>query len=44
HGTMHLLGYDHISEQQAQIMESIEIKILHNLGYPNPYHLIDHQE
>jgi probable rRNA maturation factor len=37
HGTLHLLGYDHIDETQAQIMESLEIKILQNLGYPNPY-------
>ncbi len=41
HGTLHLLGYDHIEEQPAQIMENIEIKILKKLGYPNPYHLID---
>lgn len=39
HGTLHLLGYDHISEQQAQVMENIEIRVLHDLGYPNPYHL-----
>jgi probable rRNA maturation factor len=38
HGTLHLLGYDHISEQQAQMMESIEISALHDLAYPDPYH------
>ncbi len=37
HGTLHLLGYDHIVESQTQIMENIEISILHELGYPNPY-------
>jgi len=37
HGTLHLLGYDHISDQEAQIMESLEIQILHDLGYSNPY-------
>lgn len=41
HGTLHLLGYDHISEQQAQVMENIEIRVLHDLGYPNPYHTIE---
>ncbi len=42
HGTLHLLGYDHIDEQKAQVMESLEIRVLHDLGYPNPYHT--HQE
>ena len=37
HGTLHLLGYDHIAEPQAQIMETIEINILHKLSYSNPY-------
>jgi len=41
HGTLHLLGYDHIEEPQAQIMENIEIRILHKLGYPNPYHIVE---
>lgn len=38
HGTLHLLGYDHTDDSQAQAMENLEIRILHNLGYPNPYH------
>ena len=37
HGTLHLLGYDHIRKCDAAIMEPIEIKILHQLGLPNPY-------
>ena len=37
HGTLHLLGYDHTDDSQAQVMEKLEISILHNLGYPNPY-------
>ena len=37
HGILHLLGYDHLDEAQAQIMESLEIQILHDLGFPNPY-------
>lgn len=37
HGILHLLGHDHISENDARIMEGIEIAILKDLGYPNPY-------
>jgi probable rRNA maturation factor len=41
HGTLHLLGYDHQEETQALAMETIEINVLNNLGYPNPYHIIE---
>tara|TARA_R110002050_G_scaffold8396_5_gene30811 strand:- start:905 stop:1390 length:486 start_codon:yes stop_codon:yes gene_type:complete len=37
HGFLHLLGYDHIDQEQAQQMESQEIKILSLLGMHNPY-------
>ena len=37
HGTLHLLGYDHINENDAKIMESIEINTLASLGFLNPY-------
>ena len=37
HGTLHLLGYDHIEDQEAVVMETIEIDILQGLGFPNPY-------
>jgi len=37
HGTLHLLGYDHIQDRDAQKMESLEIAILARLGYENPY-------
>jgi probable rRNA maturation factor len=37
HGTLHLLGYDHIEPGEAQVMESLETAILADLGYPNPY-------
>jgi len=37
HGILHLLGYDHQHEAEAQLMESLEIKILNTLGIDNPY-------
>jgi probable rRNA maturation factor len=37
HGTLHLLGYDHLSEHQAEEMEAMEISILSEFGIPNPY-------
>ena len=37
HGVLHLLGYDHETEDDASIMESLEIKILKNLNIDNPY-------
>lgn len=37
HGTLHLLGYDHIIEAEAEEMEALETKILAELGYPDPY-------
>ncbi len=36
HGALHLLGYDH-DEEQAEAMESLEVRILAGLGYPDPY-------
>ena len=37
HGTLHLLGYDHQIDEEAEIMEEKEIKILSQLGYTDPY-------
>ncbi len=37
HGILHLLGYDHQTEDNAKIMESLEIKILETLKIDNPY-------
>lgn len=37
HGALHLLGYDHMQEDEAEIMENIETKILTDMGYPAPY-------
>lgn len=38
HGTLHLLGYDHITDHQAADMEALEIAILAQLNFNNPYH------
>jgi len=37
HGILHLHGYDHETEPQAELMEALEVTILQKLGYPNPY-------
>lgn len=37
HGVLHLLDYDHENQEEADAMESIEIAILHQLGFANPY-------
>ncbi|MFA7275986.1 MAG: rRNA maturation RNase YbeY [Pseudobdellovibrionaceae bacterium] len=37
HGFLHLLGYDHIRESDAVIMERLEVNILKKLGVSNPY-------
>ena len=37
HGVLHLIGYDHEEENTANQMESLEITLLHQLGYQNPY-------
>ncbi len=40
HGSLHLLGFDHINDADAEEMEAEEIQILQELGFANPY-LID---
>jgi len=37
HGVLHLLGYDHINDNDAEIMQNLEIAILTKLNFPNPY-------
>lgn len=37
HGSLHLIDYDHITDEQADRMESLERTILHGLGFPSPY-------
>ena len=37
HGYLHLLGYDHIDDEEADEMEALERELLAELGYPDPY-------
>ncbi|MCF6315628.1 MAG: rRNA maturation RNase YbeY [Marinosulfonomonas sp.] len=39
HGVLHLLGYDHISDQDAAIMEALEGEVLGKLGISDPYRI-----
>lgn len=39
HGVLHLLGYNHITEEEADEMESLEIEILEKLSITNPYEI-----
>lgn len=37
HGCLHLLGFDHINDDEAEEMETLETQILLKLGYADPY-------
>lgn len=37
HGLLHLLGFDHIEDDEAEFMENTEVLILNKLGVDNPY-------
>ncbi|MBM7070497.1 rRNA maturation RNase YbeY [Shewanella sp. 202IG2-18] len=37
HGCLHLLGYDHIEDNEAEEMESLETQLIESLGFENPY-------
>lgn len=37
HGTLHLLGYDHIDDEEALAMEALEVEILQSLNIADPY-------
>jgi probable rRNA maturation factor len=37
HGSLHLLGFDHIEDEAAEQMEALETAILVQLGFPAPY-------
>jgi probable rRNA maturation factor len=37
HGVLHLLGYDHVEDEDAALMEGLEVRILATLGVSDPY-------
>lgn len=37
HGILHLLGFDHIDDEEAEEMEALEVDALQELGFANPY-------
>jgi probable rRNA maturation factor len=37
HGFLHLVGYDHVADEEAEAMEGLETAILARLGVPDPY-------
>jgi len=44
HGVLHLLGYDHLDDEQADDMETKEITLLQQLNIPNPYQQVANHE
>jgi probable rRNA maturation factor len=41
HGVLHAQGFDHIDDDEAEIMEDLETQILARLGFENPYASVD---
>lgn len=39
HGVLHLAGYDHVEDDEAEAMERLEVNVLNKLGFPDPYRL-----
>lgn len=44
HGFLHLVGYDHMTDDEAETMERIERDVLANLGIADPYAAIAHED
>lgn len=44
HGCLHLLGYDHIEDDEAEEMEALERTLLAELGHPDPYADDEHDD
>ena len=44
HGLLHLCGFDHMTDEEATVMEDAEIRILNTLNIPNPYEEQNHHE
>lgn len=42
HGVLHLLGFDHIKDDDAALMQAQEIRLLNSLGFESPYHEEDY--
>jgi probable rRNA maturation factor len=41
HGSLHLLGYDHVEPREAEEMEALETELLARLGLPCPYGAVE---
>lgn len=44
HGSLHLLGYDHIEDGEAETMEALETQLLASLGYADPYNELSYSQ
>lgn len=44
HGIFHLLGYDHVNDDEAEQMEKLEVEVMKKLGFANPYKDGEHSD